>query len=87
MDALVASGALVPAGTPLHRRLTDSYAAVFSARFRSRFDPDYLFTPPVDYIATRAITLPPQMPNAALMVARGVPALDMNENHNSRILM
>lgn len=80
LDALVAAGSLIPADTPQARAMIARYAEAFGARYRSRFDPDFLFEPEVDYIVTEAVRLPPQLRPTALLVASGVPAPDMNGN-------
>jgi hypothetical protein len=80
MQQLIESGAVVPQGAALHTGVVGGYSEAFSRRFRSRFDPDFLFVPHVDYLVTRAVTLPPQLSKMALMMASGISAPDMNGN-------
>jgi hypothetical protein len=82
MASLVASGAVIPVGDDHANALVKEYGETFSARYRSRFDPDFLFVPSVDFIVTRKITLPPELPPVTLLVANGVPAPEMNGNDN-----
>ena len=82
LKALVTSGALVPVASDETKQMVQSYAETFSARYKSRFDPNFLFNPKIDYIVTREITLPPELPSTALMVASGVPAPKMNGNRS-----
>jgi hypothetical protein len=84
---LVASGALIPVGNSHDNAIVKEYGEAFSARYRSRFDPDFLFVPSVDYIVMRKITLPPELPPITLMVASGVPAPEMNGNDNYSVCL
>lgn len=87
MQQLIESGAVVPKGAAPFNEVVGRYSDAFSRRFRSRFDPDFQFVPHVDYVVTRAVTLPPQLPKMALMVASGIPAPDMNGNATSRVCL
>jgi hypothetical protein len=64
-----------------------AYGEVFSARYRSRFDPDFLYKPWVDYVVAKETTLPPQMPQSVLFVPKGVPAPDMNGNRGRSVCL
>jgi len=80
LDALVAEGALIAINRRTDHPLIQDYNVTFSEVYRSRFDPDFSFTPAVDYIITRAVTLPSELPPTAFMTAPGAPAPDMNGN-------
>lgn len=87
LQALVESGALIPATSSENRHIVQEYAATFSARYQTRFDPDFLMTPTVDYIITKEITLPPELPPTSFMVASGVPAPEMNGNRGYSVCL
>jgi hypothetical protein len=80
LDALVAEGALLPPGDPGHAAAVAAYGEAFSARYRTRFNPDYRFVPQVDYVVTRGITLPADTPAPVFLLAPGVPLPDLNGN-------
>lgn len=84
LDALVAEGALLAPGDPGFDAAVGAYAEAFSARYRSRFDPDFLFVPQVDYVVTQAITLPADSPSNVYLLAGGVPLPGMNGNQDYR---
>jgi hypothetical protein len=84
LDALVAAGALLAPGDPGFDAALGAYAKAFSARYRSRFYPDFLFVPQVDYVVTRAITLPVDSPSNIYLLAGGVPLPGMNGNRDYR---
>lgn len=79
---LLESGAIIGSRTTRYRDVVANYAEQFSARYRSRFDPGFYFSSPVDYVVTRAVTLPPDLPRSTFMVASGAPAPDMNGNRD-----
>lgn len=87
LQILANRGALAPKGSDIHSEKVSAFAEAFSARYRSRFDPDFMFTPVIDFVVTRAITLPPEMPPTTILVARGVPAPDMNGNIGRRVCL
>ena len=84
LDALVAEGALLAPGDPGFDSAVGAYAKAFSARYRSRFDPDFRFVPQVDYVVTRAITLPVDSPSNIYLLAGWVPLPGMNGNQDYR---
>jgi hypothetical protein len=84
LDALVAEGSLLAPGDPGFDAAVGAYAKAFSARYRSRFDPDFLFVPQVDYVVTKAITLPADSPSNIYRLAGGVPLPGMNGNQGHR---
>ncbi|MEM7439535.1 MAG: hypothetical protein AAF393_08050 [Pseudomonadota bacterium] len=84
LDDLVASGTLISPGQPGFIKATDQWSEAFSARYRSRFDPDFTFSPNVDYVVTRQITLPAEIPPKTFLLAKSVPVPDMNGNADYR---
>lgn len=85
LDALVASGALLATGDPGHRAAVAAYGEAFSARYRTRFNPDFRFEPQVDYVVTQPITLPADTPAHVFLLAPGVPLPDLNGNEHNPI--
>jgi hypothetical protein len=84
LDALVASGALLTPGDPGFDAAVRAYAEAFSARYRTRFDPDFLFVPQVDYVVTKPLTLPAASPSNMYLLGAGVPLPEMNGNDDYR---
>lgn len=82
LDDLVKSGALFAAGSPEHNESVRLYAELFSARYRTRFDPDYFFLPQVDYVVTRPIKLPADIRAGIFLLDADVPLPDMNGNNS-----
>lgn len=80
LDALVASGALLAPGDPGFDAAVGAYAEGFSARYRTRFAPDFLFVPQVDYVVTRTIALPAESPSNTYLLGADVPLPEMNGN-------
>lgn len=87
LKALIESGALIPASARQSEHIIQHYAETFSARYTSRFDPTFRMIPTIDYIVTRAITLPPELPPTALLVVSGVPAPEMNGNQGYSVCL
>ncbi len=53
LEKLVESGALLPANSDDNKHIVQTYGETLSKRYRSRFDPDFLLIPSVDYIVTK----------------------------------
>lgn len=87
LEALVTSGALVPMNSDQSKQIVQTYAEKLSARYQSRFDPNFFLIPTIDYIVTKEITLPPELPPTALMVASGIPAPKMNGNRGYTVCL
>ncbi|MGL4239300.1 hypothetical protein [Tabrizicola sp.] len=84
LNALVASGALLAPGDPGFAEAVNAYAEAFSARYRTRFTPDFLFVPQVDYVVTRAFRLPADSPSSTYLLGAGAPLPEMNGNDDYR---
>lgn len=84
LDELVASGALLATGDRSHELAVQEYAEKFSARYRTRFDPHYLFVPQVDFVVTQPLKLPADIGAYTFLLAAGVPLPDMNGNKDYR---
>jgi hypothetical protein len=80
LDALRSEGALLAPSDPGFDAAVGAWAEAFSARYRTRFAPDFLFVPQVDYVVTRAVTLPADSPSSIYLLAAGVPLPEMNGN-------
>lgn len=82
LDALRAAGVLLAPGDPGFDVTVSAWAEGFSARYRTRFAPDFLFVPQVDYVVTRPITLPTASPSSVYLLAAGVALPEMNGNQD-----
>lgn len=87
LDALVAEGALVPAGSPEAEAAARAYGAAFAARYGTRLASAIGFVPEIDYLVTRKTALPPLLPPLAFLVAGGVPDPDMGGNDGTAVCL
>jgi hypothetical protein len=78
---LLADGSLVGPDDARFKAAYDKWNERISRPYRSKFDPGFLFSYKVNYLATRPMTLPAALDRIALLVGEGVEAPDMNGNH------
>src|SRR5215831_2971772 len=78
---LLADGNLVGPDDARFKAAYDKWNERISRPYRSKLDPNFLFSYKVNYLTTRPMTLPAGLDRIALLVGEGVEAPDMNGNH------
>src|SRR5215831_18915422 len=78
---LLADGNLVGPDDARFKAAYDKWNERISRPYRSKLDPNFLFSYKVNYLMTRPMTLPAGLDRMALLVSEGVEAPDMNGNH------
>jgi hypothetical protein len=77
LEQLISLGALIKAGDPRFRTVYDEWNLKSSEPYRSRLDPDFLFSRRVDYLIVRPTALPAAMHRTTFLVAEGVAPPDL----------
>lgn len=78
---LLADGSLVGPDDARFKAAYDKWNERISRPYRSKLDPDFVFSYKVNYLTTRPMTLPAGLDRIALLVGEGVETPDMNGNH------
>jgi hypothetical protein len=77
---LLADGSLVGSDDARFKAAYDKWNERISGPYRSKLDPNFLFSYKVNYLTTRPMTLPAGLDRTAFLVGEGVEAPDMNGN-------
>jgi len=80
IQQLLAAGTLVSPEDPRFKAAYDTWNDRISRPYRSKLDPDFLFSYKVNYLATGPMTLPAGLDRVSLLVAEGIEAPDINRN-------
>ena len=77
---LLADGSLVGSDDARCQAAYDKWNERISRPYRSKLDPNFLFSYKVNYLTTRPITLPAGLDRTAVLVGEGIETPDMNGN-------
>jgi hypothetical protein len=80
IQQLLADGSLVGPDDAGFKAAYDKWNERISRPYRSKLDPNFLFSYKVNYLTIRPMTLPAGLDRVALLVGEGVEAPDMNGN-------
>jgi hypothetical protein len=75
---LLADGSVAGPDDDRFKAAYDKWNERISRPYRSRIDPDFLFSYHVNYLTTRTMTLPAALDRTAFLVGEGVEAPDLN---------
>jgi hypothetical protein len=81
MRQLLTDGSLVGSDDARFKAAYDKWNERISLPYRSKLDPNFLFSYKVNYLITRPLTLPAALDRTALLVGEGVEAPNMNGNY------
>lgn len=80
---LLSQGAIADREDPQYKAAYQKWNTQISQPYRSKLDPDFLFSYRVDYLVTKPITLPAAVEKKTFLVAEGVDTPDMSSNYKA----
>jgi hypothetical protein len=83
LEQLASLGAVIKADDPRFAAAYGKWNAKISEPYRSRLDPEFLFSPRVDYLITQPTVLPTAMHETTFLVAEGVPPPELLHGRSS----
>jgi hypothetical protein len=86
IQQLLAAGKLVGPENAQFKAAYDKWNDRISRPYRSKLDPDFLFSYKVNYLGTGPMTLPAGLDRVSLLVAEGIEAPDINGNNYTACL-